>query len=449
MKQLVITSLLQTSIKVSLLFIAIFALALVQPTQVLATNFYYSDQDVAFYDKDAQGVCPAANVGTVGTLSPDAAVQAAVSGAEKHRASYELVGTEKNVPWQMLAAIHYRETGYGTTNPSNGQGIFQFFSLYQAGQRFAPGPVTTAEFERQLRLLADLLKTTYTNTPITDLQSQGLSAANTDARKVKDIFFSYNGRASAYADQAKKLGFNPATDPFEGSPYVMNLADDKRVPKLNPDGWGGFVADGRFAYYPSYNSSQAGAYVVYVGLGGSSMAVGGSSCNSVVITGNDIVDIARQELAKKIIETPLNCDVPNLSQVGSCGPEIDKFTDSHLENWCADFVSWVYKTAGFPFTGGASGGWRLAGVAGIQTWFIANGQYFSSKDTTKTPQPGDVVFFNGTKHIGIVDTVKGDTIITIEGNTRASGFDANGNVVGSHTYNYRTSATVTGFGSLQ
>jgi hypothetical protein len=430
------------------LTLSILSFALVQTSQVYA-NFWYSDQDVAFYDKDAQGVCPAANVASIGSLPSDISVTTAIAGASAYKASYEKVGAAKNVPWQMLAAIHYRETTYGTTNPSNGQGIFQFYSLYQAGQRFPPGPVTTAEFERQLGLLADLLKTTYLNSEIKDLQAQGLSASGTDSRKVKDIFFSYNGRAQVYYEQARKLGFSPTTDPFEGSPYVMNLADDKRVPKLNPSGWGGFVADGRFAYYPTYNSSQAGAYVVYVGLGGSSMSIGGTSCNSIVASGNDIVDIARQELAKKIVETPVNCDVPNSSIVGSCGPEIDKYTDNHLENWCADFVSWVYKTAGHPFSGGLSGGWRLNNVSDIKDWFIANGEYFSAKDTSKVPKPGDVVFFNGTQHIGIVDTVKGNSIVTIEGNTTSSAYSNNGNVVGSHTYDYRTSTTVTGFGSIQ
>src|SRR5262249_31662198 len=31
------------------------------------------------------------------------------------------------------------------------------------------------------------------------------------------------------------------------------------------------------------------------------------------------------------------------------------------QEWCADFASWIYKQAGYPFSGGANG-WRLAAV---------------------------------------------------------------------------------------
>lgn len=416
-------------------------------------NNYYHDQDILLYDKNAAGVCSSTATANTGQLGAAAPIEGAVQGADKYKALYQKVGKEKNVPWQMLAAIHYRETTYGTTNPSNGQGIFQFYSLVQQGQKFPPGPVGQTEFERQLGLLADLLKTTYSSTPVVDLRSKTLAESNTDPRKVKDVFFSYNGRATQYIDQAVKLGFNRSTDPFEGSPYVLNLLDDRHTPKTNPTGWGGFYGDGQFGYYPKYNSSQVGAFVLYAALGGESISIGGS-CDSISASGNAIVDVARKELAKKVIEIPAGCDRGNPSTVGDCGAEVNKYTDSHLEYWCADFVSWVYRSAGAPFTGGASGGWRIASVSGLRSWFMAKGIYITRQDMVakgSTPQPGDmIVFLNSsgdTVHTGIVDTVAGDTIKTIEGNTGTS-FTDNGDGVGSHTYKWKTDAKIGGFGRL-
>ena len=417
-------------------------------------NNFYFDQDITMYDKNADGVCSPSQSAGAGQLTSNAAINSAIKGADKFKVLYQRVGTEKNVPWQMLAAIHYRETTYGTRNPSNGQGIFQFYSLVQQGERFPPGPVTDQEFERQLGLLANLLKSQYSGTPIVDLRSKSLSATDNDPRKVKDVFFSYNGRASVYADQAKRLGFNPATDPFEGSPYVMNLADEQHTPKTNPTGWGGYYADGKFGYYPQYNSSQVGAFVLYAGLGGSTTSIGGS-CDSISLSGNAIVDIARKELAKKVIEIPERCDAGNPSTVGDCGPEVNKYTDNHLEYWCADFVSWVYKAAGVPFTGGASGGWRIASVSGLRSWFKENGTYQTTQEMVAkgtTPQPGDVIIFvdrgGNTYHTGIVDNASGDSMKSIEGNT-STAFTDNGSGVGSHTYQWKTESKIAGYGRLK
>ena len=67
------------------------------------------------------------------------------------------------------------------------------------------------------------------------------------------------------------------------------------------------------------------------------------------------------------------------------------------------------------------------------------------------PQPGDLVIYkNGTSHIGIVESVNGNNITTIEGNTSGnSGFDRNGGVVYRKQFDYLNSdraKKVTGFG---
>jgi hypothetical protein len=120
--------------------------------------------------------------------------------------------------------------------------------------------------------------------------------------------------------------------------------------------------------------------------------------------GGDIVALAERLLALGIVEQPPGSNT---------GPEIRVFTDGHAEPWCADFVSWVLKETGRPFSGGASGGWRLAWTPDIRAWFTVRGRYRTR--AVAQPEPGDVIWF-GRGHVGFVRRVQGDRIETIEGN---------------------------------
>ena len=80
------------------------------------------------------------------------------------------------------------------------------------------------------------------------------------------------------------------------------------------------------------------------------------------------------------------------------------YTDGNpYEEWCADFVSYIYAEAGAPFTGGERGnGWDEYNANNIQymgfTYHAANSGYI--------PKPGDVAYFNYSGgHVEIV--VKG------------------------------------------
>ncbi len=97
-----------------------------------------------------------------------------------------------------------------------------------------------------------------------------------------------------------------------------------------------------------------------------------------------------------------------------------KYTDGAQENWCADFVSWVLKQAGVPFTGGTSGGWRIPAVNNVQAWFQAQNKYHAAR-SGYVPQPGDIIIFNqGTgswpQHVAIVVAVSGKSVTFIGGN---------------------------------
>jgi hypothetical protein len=62
---------------------------------------------------------------------------------------------------------------------------------------------------------------------------------------------------------------------------------------------------------------------------------------------------------------------------------------SPYEEWCADFVSYVYKEAGFPFTGGETNRWD-ENIAGN----IQNMGFTYHQVSGYVPKPGDVAYFD-------------------------------------------------------
>lgn len=144
---------------------------------------------------------------------------------------YHEVQQETGVPWEVMAALHVREFGLKRVNPANGQGIYQ---LYSTGIYFAPGPVSDAEFKQQTILAAKFLLG-----KAGDGSRVGGPMDFSNPDKIKDALFAYNGLASQYFQQAARLGFALGA---EGSPYVMNMADDRRNSDLNP-GWGQILVD--------------------------------------------------------------------------------------------------------------------------------------------------------------------------------------------------------------
>lgn len=78
---------------------------------------------------------------------------------------------------------------------------------------------------------------------------------------------------------------------------------------------------------------------------------------------------------------------------------LNSYTDgAPYEEWCADFVSYVYKQAGHPFTGGESDGWDENNANNI-----ANFNFTTHDPSNYTPKVGDVAYFNYTGgHVEIV-----------------------------------------------
>lgn len=148
------------------------------------------------------------------------------TGVARNKDAYIQVMNETGVPWEFLAAIHYRESSFSRSNPSNGYGIFQFTPPPES---YPPGPVTDEEFIRQLRYMANRVQDDYVWRGSVPRERRRLQPNEQNTVIVKDTLFSYNGRASVYADQAAHFGYNRDIQPYEGSPYVMNRFDCQRA----------------------------------------------------------------------------------------------------------------------------------------------------------------------------------------------------------------------------
>lgn len=364
-----------------------------------------------YYDPSATGSsCSVASAGAAGAPgNSDYAGKAIFNDAQlqkikENQPFYESSAKKSDIPWQMLAVIHMREHGLQRDNPSNGQGIYQFAD--QHGGPYPTGPVSDSEFQRQTDLAAQFIKGTVRG-------SKSLSADNPDLNVVKDTFWGYNGRAGVYATQAAALGFDKATQGFEGSPYVMNRADLRRDPTVEPtksnNTWGQVKHDNGPIEYPA--NSDYGAFVQFAALAG--IALSGGSCGGLASgqATDRIVAIAKQELA--------------LWKDGTLKPGTDyhKYSQGRNENWCADFASWVYNQAGVPLKQG--GGGSVGAVDDVRQIGVQRGTYHDKSGYT--PKPGDIVVRegDGSNHVNIVTSVQGNNMHVIGGNQGGgtSGFD--------------------------
>lgn len=89
--------------------------------------------------------------------------------------------------------------------------------------------------------------------------------------------------------------------------------------------------------------------------------------------------------------------------------------------WCAVFVSWCAEQCGLLESGTFP---RTAGCANMVGYFQSKGfDFYPNLSLTPfgggsyTPVPGDIIFWSGWSHVGIIVEVTDNTIVTIEGNS--------------------------------
>jgi len=97
------------------------------------------------------------------------------------------------------------------------------------------------------------------------------------------------------------------------------------------------------------------------------------------------------------------------------------YSQGKSEAWCADFVSWVYNEAGYPFSNPNSGSWRIPGTFTLAEYFQTQHVFHSPGETGFTPRLGDVAIYTNeslvwTQHTNIVIGYDGTWLVTIGGN---------------------------------
>lgn len=213
---------------------------------------------------------------------------------------------------------------------------------------------------------------------------------------------------AAAQDLAKNGGTIGSPEQPIGSPSIANAISAYNPNAYNQQTKSSWYVDATLIYY-HYYSSQPGA----TGGGGSttitttasscsvSCSGGGSATAGLSTVRQSVICLAQQELA--LWKSQPGYPTPAYAATG-----LLKYTDGWYEEWCADFVSWIYNQAGDPFTGGSSGGWRLSGVSSIQTLDGQNTNFhWHPMSSNYTPKPGDIAIY-GTKHTSIyISTTNG------------------------------------------
>lgn len=137
--------------------------------------------------------------------------------------------------------------------------------------------------------------------------------------------------------------------------------------------------------------------------------------NTHINTGNqraDIVAIAQTQVGYH--EGSLEGTTNGSDNYTKYNVDLYKIEGSYKYMWCQSFIAWCAKQAGVS----PSVIKRTAGTVDAMDFFKAQGAW---QGRNYTPQSGDIIYFtssssNSGYHVGIVESVSGSTINTIEGN---------------------------------
>jgi len=164
---------------------------------------------------------------------------------------------------------------------------------------------------------------------------------------------------------------------------------------------------------------------------GTNVSCGSNSTDSKLSqVRQNIVCIAQQQLA--LWESQSGYPTPSYSETGYYD-----YSENSPEEWCADFVSWVYNQAGDPLQ--TTPDWKVSAVETIDS--IGNKeQTFHYHAAPYTPQPGDLaIHYNSAYtqpyfHVSIYITTQDGQAQYIAGDT-GSGPYPGGSIVGIETGN--------------
>jgi hypothetical protein len=165
-----------------------------------------------------------------------------------------------------------------------------------------------------------------------------------------------------------------------------------------------------------------------------------NSCSSNINCSSSSSGISSNQVAQQVVciaqqELALWDSQPGYTSMG--GPQFSyaatgylKYSQNNHEEWCADFVSWVYNQAGYPLQPDPN--WRVSSVSGVQAIGEENQQFqWHPSGSNYTPQPGDIQVHGG-GHVNIVVAVNNNTL-TLIGGDQGNGPYPGGSVVSEYT----------------
>jgi N-acetylmuramoyl-L-alanine amidase len=124
------------------------------------------------------------------------------------------------------------------------------------------------------------------------------------------------------------------------------------------------------------------------------------------------------------------------------GTDFHKYSQGRTENWCADFVSWIYNQAGYPLD---PSHWNQPAVLSLVQIGKENNRWHYHSSSSYTPKPGDLVIWSETRdptaHVSMVVAVKGKTMTIIGGNQNATVSGANGTASAVTSYDVTVGGT--------
>ncbi|HOE74465.1 MAG TPA: CHAP domain-containing protein [bacterium] len=306
------------------------------------------------------------------TLSVVAKSSSLISLINQNMDVYRRAAAATNVPWEALAAIHYREA---SLNPGRSLG---------SGERLG-----SASPDQKRVLGSSLYETAvWAGKHLQSKVGGRLTQDMTDGELLKDAFFGYNGRAKSYARQATAMGFDK---PYEGSPYVMNNFDakHKNMGIITRD-YGGI--DGK--------DTRDGAYTVFVLLRNGKFDESGrvtslGYCKPVVPSdGGGIKEVVGDggPMGQRLIQIAQ-------SYIG----KITKYSQSRRTSFsagyadCSSFVSKVLQDAGLPtgmhWTGSMADSWDSGKSPYVKPVMLTN-RYLTPEEMGRV-QPGDIIIWGG------------------------------------------------------